>query len=105
MFFENSKSISPKLILESGNYKLEITAMSLPQDKINNENAKFKVYANSVLLGQVEASEQKLTTYNFDISADKINMFQIELEFINDFSNKNMDRNLQISKIHLKKIK
>jgi uncharacterized membrane protein len=105
MFFENSKSISPKITLESGNYQLEILAMSFPQDKIKNENAKFKVFANSELLGEVEASENKLTAYTFNISSDKINTYEIEIEFINDYSEKDKDRNLQISKIQLLKTK
>ncbi|WP_396192848.1 glycosyltransferase family 39 protein [Flavobacterium sp.] len=105
MFFENSKSISQKTVLEPAKYQLEITAMSFPQVKINDENAKFKVFVNSKFLGQIEASEEKLTTYNFDFVSDKVNTFQIEIEFINDFSTGEKDRNLQISKIHLKKIK
>ena len=103
MFFENSKSISPKINLESGSYHLEITAMSFPKSKINNENAKFKVYVNSKFLKEIETSEQKLTTYIFDYLTDKTNNFQIEIEFINDFAKDKMDRNLQISKIQLKK--
>lgn len=102
-FFENSKSISPKINLESGSYELEIVAKSFPNPKINNENAKFKVSVNSKILAEIEVSEQKLTPYKFEYLNANANSFQIEIEFINDFAKDNLDRNLQISKIQLKK--
>ena len=58
---------------------------------------------NSKILAEIEVSEQKLTPYKFEYLNANANSFQIEIEFINDFAKDNLDRNLQISKIQLKK--
>lgn len=100
MFFENSKSSLP-IFLNKGKYSLEISSLSYPQSKIENENAKFKVYINSKLEGTFEASEDKIkiNEINFEIVSDEKILLQIE--FINDYSKDDLDRNLEIKKIRI----
>jgi uncharacterized membrane protein len=100
MFFENSKSSLP-IFLNKGKYSLEISSLSYPQSKIENENSKFKVYINSKLEGTFEASEDKIkiNEINFEIVSDEKILLQIE--FINDYSKDDLDRNLEIKKIRI----
>lgn len=103
MFFENSKSSSLPVVLEKGNYTIEISCLSNPTEKINNENAKFTVFINDKSIGNFEASEKETKIFSIDYKHNINSNFQLDIAFINDFSKDNLDRNLQISKIEIKR--
>lgn len=102
MFFRNSKSNSLPIVLEKGNYTIEISCLSNPIEKIDDENAKFIVFINDKNNGIFEASEKKTKTFSIDYYHNTNSKFQLDIAFINDFSNEKLDRNLQISKIEIK---
>ncbi len=103
MFFENSKSSSQPMQLERGNYSIEISCLSHPGNKIDNENAKFIVFVNDKNIGNFEASEKNTETIKIDYNQETNSNFQIDIAFVNDFSKDKLDRNLQISKIEIKR--
>lgn len=103
MFFENSKSSSSSITLEKGNYSLEISCLSFPIPKINNENAKFIVFINDKNYGSFEANEKATETIKIEFNQPITSNFQMDIIFTNDFSKDKLDRNLQISKIELKR--
>ena len=103
MFFENSKSSSLPIILEKGNYSIDISCLSHPAVKFNNENAKFIVFVNDKSIGNFEASEKETKTFSIDYTHNTNSNFQLDIAFVNDFSNEKLDRNLQISKIEIKR--
>lgn len=102
MFFENSKSSSLPIVLEKGNYTIEISCLSNPTEKIDNENAKFIVFINDNNNGTFEASEKQTKTFSIDYIHNTNSKFKLDIAFINDFSEEKLDRNLQISKIEIK---
>lgn len=103
MFFENSKSSSLPIILDKGKFLIEISCLSHPETKHNNENAKFIVFINDKSVGSFEASEKTTKTISINYTQTKISKFQLDIAFVNDFSNEKIDRNLQISKIVIKR--
>lgn len=103
MFFENSKSSSLPMILNKGDYEIQITSMSLPKDKINNENAKFTVFINDKNYGTFEANEHIADSHSIIFTQELSSKFQIEIIFINDFADGVLDRNLVISKIQIER--
>ena len=102
MFFENSKSSSLPMVLEKGKYSIEISCISHPKSKIDNENAKFMVFINDKTHGTFESSEKAIETIKINYNQEVTSNFQLDIAFINDFSKGNFDRNLQISKIEIK---
>lgn len=101
LFFENSKSSSAPIILEKGQYDIEITSLSQPKVKINNENAKFIIFINDKNYGTFESNEGLPSTLKINFHQAVTSNFEMDIVFINDFSKDNLDRNLQISKIEL----
>lgn len=101
MFWENSKSTSMPIQLDKGNYLIEISCLSLPKVKINGENAKFSVFINNKKHGNYEAPENETGVVKINYQQARRANLILDIEFVNDFSNQKIDRNLQISKIEI----
>lgn len=105
MFFENSKMSYPAFNLPKGKYALSIIGNSLPRMPLNNENAKMNVFINQELIKTFVLSEKINSETTFDFNQNTYQKLILELEFTNDFSDQKNDRNIQISKIKIKKAK
>ncbi len=103
MFFENSKSEYPPLRLAPGTYEITVKGKSLPDVKIDDENAKINIIINGTIVKRVELSEKELNDYVVVFQHNEGD-FVLGLEFINDLSKDNLDRNVLISKIKIKKV-
>lgn len=103
MFFENSKSTYIPVFLSKGKYKLTIKGKSFPDPKIDNENAKLKIYLNQKNYKIIELSEKELSDYELEYKQEVDGNLLIAIEFINDFSKNKFDRNAMVSNINLKK--
>ncbi|KGO89070.1 glycosyltransferase family 39 protein [Flavobacterium suncheonense] len=103
MFFENSKSSSVPTFVSKGKYKLVISGKSMPEQKINNENAKINIYLNQKMYKSIELDEKANKEYTLDFVQEKDETVTISIEFVNDFAGSGLDRNAQISNIQLKK--
>lgn len=104
MFFENSKSTYKSIFIAKGNYKLIIKGKSLPEQKINNENSKLNIILNNKKYRTIELSEKEIKEYEIDYVQPSDGNLIIEIEFTNDFTKDDLDRNAQITNIQMKKI-
>ncbi len=103
--FQNG-SIKTKIIcLEIGKYSLDIKANSLPEKPINGENAKIQFKVNDKIIGIKELSGERIKEDNSFIffSNDESSKI-LSIEFINDFSSGDEDRNVIIYNVKLKKL-
>ncbi len=104
MFFENSKITYPNIDLKKGKYQITIIGNSLPFKPLNNENAKLNIFLNQILIKSIEMSEKPNSENIINFEHKLTSKLVLSIAFINDFSNADSDRNVQISKIILKKI-
>jgi hypothetical protein len=103
MFFQCANARTPFMELDKGEYDLMIEGNSLPAMKINGENAHLKIRINGKDIDQYYLSEDLNTKFHsipFSHSGGKI---RIQLIYDNDFSKDNLDRNVIIYSIKLKK--
>ncbi len=102
--FENGTITSKELLFDSGKYEFTIEANSIPDKPIDGENAHILIMLNNIKIGDKQLSEktnnktQKFTFINLDKKAKKITIV-----FDNDLSKDNLDRNLVIYNVKLKK--
>lgn len=103
--FQNGTIISKEVNLDEGKYELIINANSLPEQKINNENAHISIkIANKELINyflseKKSKSEKKI---QFDINSKQKVSFQIS--FDNDLTVGKLDRNVIIYNLILRKL-
>lgn len=105
IMFENGTIISKELNLEEGEYELTLNGNSLPEKPINGENAHIVLMLNNIkiwdqhLSEKIDKKEIKFIFKNPDRSLKRIS-----ITFDNDLSINNLDRNLIIYSIKLKKV-
>ncbi len=105
VMFQNSTISSKTLLLNEGKYELIIEANSLPEMPIENQNAHLIIKINDKLVSQSflsEKKENKKNVYSF-VNADKLPKL-ITITFDNDLSKDDLDRNIIIYSINLKKL-
>jgi uncharacterized membrane protein len=103
--FQNGSIKTNMLKLTKGDYRLEISANSLPEKPLNNENARivFKINDKKVLSKELsELKNYKENTFLIKIDDEKEKV--LEMEFVNDFANDGGDRNVVIYDLKLKKL-
>jgi len=103
LFFENKKYTYPTLFLDKGNYEILIKGKSLPDQKLNNDNAKINIILNQKIIKNIEMSEKQINSYLITFNQKESDNITLEIEFINDLLKENFDRNVLISYISLKK--
>ncbi len=104
MFFENSLKKYKEIVLAKGNYEIQLIGNSTPLKPIDNENAKMNILINNVIFKTITLSEIPNTKVNLKYKQETTGTFNFGLAFINDYSNNNQDRNIQISSLKIKKI-
>lgn len=103
--FENGTITSKELLLDTAQYEFTINANSLPDKPIDGENAHIVIMLNNIKVGEKKLSEKsnnktnKITFTNPDNRPKKITVV-----FDNDLSKNNLDRNLVIYNVKLKKV-
>lgn len=105
LMFENGSIVTKTVNLKKGEYEFILEANSLPQIPIDNENAHITLKINDKIIGEDYLSEKKQNkthTYRFfiDDTLPKI----ISLSFDNDTSKNDLDRNVIIYSIQIKKV-
>lgn len=104
MFFESGNKDYPPFYLDKGEYEIEILGKSTPEVPIDGENAKMNLLINNKRIANFELSQKENSKLLFKYKQVTSGSINLKLEFINDFSKENLDRNAQISTIKFKKI-
>jgi len=89
--------------LAKGNYEIQLIGNSTPLKPIDNENAKMNILINNVIFKTITLSEIPNTKVNLKYKQETTGTFNFGLAFINDYSNNNQDRNIQISSLKSRK--
>lgn len=103
--FENGSIQTQPLFLELGNYEFFLKANSLPEKPIDNRNAHIALKINDEKIGEDFLSEKKQNQdkkYTFTVSDTSPKI--ISLRFDNDIAKDDLDRNVVIYYIQIKKI-
>ncbi|WP_293874327.1 glycosyltransferase family 39 protein [Flavobacterium sp.] len=104
LMFENGTIKSPALYLETGSYVLKINANSLPEKPLNGENAHIIIKIGDKEIGNYylsELPEKKEKIISFENTVNQ--HCKVTLTYDNDLSVYNLDRNLIIYNIQIKK--
>ncbi|MGL2965401.1 glycosyltransferase family 39 protein [Flavobacterium sp. XGLA_31] len=104
MMFENGIIKSPLVNFEKGKYSLTIKANSLPNQKLNGENAHLIIKLNGQKIANYylsEKTEEMERTFDFEINTNKRG--RILIIFDNDIFVNNLDRNVVIYGVQLQK--
>lgn len=103
--FENSTVESAFTELQKGKYKLIIEGLSLPQKPINNENAHIIIKLNDEAIANFFLSEKDNTSNEFDFEVLETKKVKFKIQFDNDISVNNEDRNAAIKKFRIERKK
>jgi len=103
--FENSTVESAFTELQKGKYKLIIEGLSLPQKPINNENAHIIIKLNDEAIANFFLREKDNTSNEFDFEVLETKKVKFKIQFDNDISVNNEDRNAAIKKFRIERKK
>jgi hypothetical protein len=105
VLFENATKKTGSIMMEKGNYQLEISGYSLPDKPIKNENAHIVVKRNNTEIANFNLSENPKSggkSFSFNVNNDESSVFAII--FDNDIFDNGKDRNAIITSIKVKKM-
>lgn len=105
VLFENATKKTGRILLEKGNYELEVGGYSLPEKPIKNESAHIIVKRNAIEIANFNLSENPKSagkSFSFSVPNDESSVFS--LIFDNDIFDNGMDRNAIITSIKIKKL-
>ena len=105
VLFENATKKTGRILLEKGNYQLEIDGYSLPEKPIKNENAHIIIKRDDSEIANFNLSENPITAgkrFTFNVSNEQSSVFSII--FDNDIFYNGLDRNGIVTSIKIKKM-
>jgi Ca2+/Na+ antiporter len=102
--FENGTVTSEEVFFEKGNYELILKANSLPEKQINNQNAHISIkISNSELINYYLSEKKSESEKIIPFEIDESQKTSISISFDNDIAIDNLDRNVVIYKVLLRK--
>lgn len=103
--FENGEIFSNEFLLKPGSYQIIINANSKPLQPIQNENAHLIVKINNNIIGDVYLSEKVKKQKNIFIYKNKDKLIKtLSIKFDNDILIGDLDRNMIIYSVDIKRI-
>jgi len=104
MIFENSIVESELIQLDKGKFQIALDGQSLPNKPLKNENAHLRIKINNQEVADFYLSEKDSAPKNiFEFEQQASGKVKFQIQFDNDYSENNQDRNVMLKSFKIEK--